>query len=86
MDFGQPHRVEPPPLGRVDLGERLGKGFFLTGAGRALKLVKHAKFERHSAFSFSPRGSDRAATRPASAVADGARTSGCRSMPVGPTH
>ncbi len=51
VDFGEPHRVEPPPFRRIDLREQLGKGGLLGGARRALKFMEHAEFERHYRFS-----------------------------------
>src|SRR4051794_32008702 len=47
MQLGQPHRVEAPALGRVDLLERLGEGVPFAAAWDGRKLVEHAKF--HSA-------------------------------------
>ncbi len=44
MQFGQPHHVEPEPLGRVDLLHRLVEGLALGPAGQRRKLVKHAEF------------------------------------------
>ena len=54
MDFGEPHRVEAPALGGVDLLERRGERRLLAHPGGALKLVKHAELERHPDFSLSP--------------------------------
>jgi hypothetical protein len=44
MQFGQPHRVETPALGRIDLLERLGEGVSFGAAGKGWKLVEHAEF------------------------------------------
>ena len=44
VELGQPHRIEPPALGRIDLRERLLKGLFLGSAGKGRKLVEHAEF------------------------------------------
>ena len=44
MQFGQPHHVEPEPLGGVDLVHRLVEGLALGPAGKRRKLVKHAEF------------------------------------------
>src|SRR5215469_15202740 len=52
MDFRQPHRVESPALGGVDLFEGGGKGLLVGHPSCPLKLVKHAEFERHLLFSF----------------------------------
>jgi len=54
VDFRQPHRIEPPALGSIDLVERGGERLLVGHSGGALKLVKHAELERHSYFSFSP--------------------------------
>ena len=48
MDFGQPHRVEPPALGGIDLLEGGGERLLVGRAGGPLKLVEHAELERHS--------------------------------------
>src|SRR5205085_4829875 len=48
MDFGQPHDVEAPTLGGVDLRHRLVKHLRLAAARHRRKLVKHAKFHRRS--------------------------------------
>ena len=55
VDLGQPHRVETPALGRIDLLERLGESRFLAHPRRALELVKHAELEPHRHFSLSDR-------------------------------
>ena len=62
MKLGQPHRIEPPLFGCVDLRKRLGKGGLGGGTRRALKLVKHAELECHSRFSLSPHRRDREAS------------------------
>ena len=46
MQLGQPHRVETPALGRIDLLESLGEGLFLAASGECRKLVEHAEFHR----------------------------------------
>ena len=48
MQLGQPHRIEPPALGRIDLLERLGECLLLGAAGQRRKLVKHAEFHVRS--------------------------------------
>ena len=48
MQLGEPHGIEPPALGRIDLGEGLRKSLRRPHAGRPLKLVKHAEFHRSS--------------------------------------
>src|SRR6266404_1587117 len=53
VEFGQPHRVESPTLGGIDLCERLGEGVRLALSRRALELMKHAELERHLLFSLS---------------------------------
>ena len=57
MDLGQPHRVETPALGGIDLLERGGERLFFGHPGGALKLVKHAELERHSLLLLAVRGS-----------------------------
>src|SRR5690349_14169743 len=47
MDLSQPHRIEPPALGRVDLLEGDPESVLLGRPGGPLKLVKHAELERH---------------------------------------
>ena len=47
VDLGQPHRIEPPALGRVDLLEGDPESVLLGHPGGPLKLVKHAELERH---------------------------------------
>ena len=47
MDLGQPHRVEAPALGRVDLLERGRERLLVADPGRPLKFVKHAELETH---------------------------------------
>src|SRR5579885_366617 len=47
MDFRQPHRIEPEPLGGVDLLERDGERLLLAHPGGALELVEHAELEAH---------------------------------------
>src|SRR5215217_3134970 len=47
MDLRQPHRIETPALGGIDLLERGGERFLVADPGRPLKLVKHAELERH---------------------------------------
>ena len=47
VDLGQPHRIETPALGGVDLLEGGREGLLVGGSGRPLKLVEHAEFERH---------------------------------------
>jgi hypothetical protein len=44
MEFGQPHHIEPQPLGRIDLFHRLVEGLGLASTGKRRKLVKHAEF------------------------------------------
>ena len=44
MQLGQPHRIEPPALGRIDLLERLLEGLSFGAAGERRKLVEHAEF------------------------------------------
>jgi len=53
VDFRQPHRVEPPALGCVDLVERGGERLLVGHSGGPLKLVEHAELERHLLFSLS---------------------------------
>src|SRR6516164_8446971 len=48
VDFRQPHRVEPPALGGIDLFERGGERLLVTHTGGPLKLVEHPELERHS--------------------------------------
>ena len=44
MQLGQPHRIETPALGRIDLLERLREGLSLGAPGQGRKLVEHAEF------------------------------------------
>jgi len=44
MELGQPHHIEPQPLGRIDLLERLVKGLALGSTRECRKLVKHTEF------------------------------------------
>ena len=53
VDFRQPHRVEPPALGCVDLAERGGERLLVGHPGGPLKFVEHAELERHLLFSLS---------------------------------
>src|SRR5215467_15616735 len=46
MQLRQPHRIETPALGRIDLFESLVEGLFFAAAGKSRKLVEHAKFHR----------------------------------------
>jgi hypothetical protein len=46
MDFGQPHDVEAPALGGVDLRHRLVEHFGLAAPRHRRKLVEHAEFHR----------------------------------------
>ena len=46
VQLGQPHGVEPPALGRIDLLEGLPKSLRRACTGRVLKLVEHAEFHR----------------------------------------
>jgi hypothetical protein len=39
--FGEPHHIEPPPLGGVYLLEREVEGYRFSAALRLLKFVKH---------------------------------------------
>ncbi len=48
VQLGQPHGVEAPALGRVDLRERVGEGLRGGFAGQRLKLVEHAEFHGSS--------------------------------------
>ena len=50
MEFGQPHHVEPEPLGGVDLFHGLVEGLALGPAGERRKLVEHAEFHDRSLF------------------------------------
>ena len=43
VQFGQPHDVEAPGLGGIDLGEGLGECARLRLTGRTLKLVEDAE-------------------------------------------
>ena len=56
MEFGQPHHIEPQPLGRVDLFHRLVEGLALGPTGKGRKLVKHAEF--HGVLSLAPRSAE----------------------------
>ena len=53
VEFGQPHRIEPPTLRGIDLRERLGESLRLALPRRTLELMKHAELERHLLFSLS---------------------------------
>ena len=44
MEFGQPHHIEAPALGRVDLREGFLEGLPLGSAGKGRELVEHAEF------------------------------------------
>jgi hypothetical protein len=44
VQFGQPHRVEPEALGRIDLLETAREGVALAAARHHRELVKHAEF------------------------------------------
>src|SRR5271163_1412022 len=48
MELRQPHHIETPALGRVDLCEAFHEGVLLGSAGKSRKLMEHAKF--HGAF------------------------------------
>src|SRR5215472_17070488 len=52
VDFGEPHRVEPPALGGIDFFKRGGERRLVGNPGGPLKLVEHAELERHRPFSF----------------------------------
>src|SRR5262245_48066505 len=54
MELGQPHNVEAPALGGVDLRKGFLKGLPLAAAGKSRKLVEHAEF--HDALLLSSRG------------------------------
>src|SRR5229473_2310040 len=47
MDLGQPHRIETPALGSIDLFEGDRERILVGHPGGALKLVEHAELERH---------------------------------------
>src|SRR5581483_6052600 len=47
VQLGQPHHVEPPALGGVDLLEGAGEGLRVALAGAPRKLVEDAELERH---------------------------------------
>ena len=63
MQLGQPHRVEAPALGRIDLLERLGEGVPFAAAGQGRKLVKHAEFHGANPFRMLLREPRRSITR-----------------------
>src|SRR5262249_27503656 len=44
MEFSQPHYVEAPALGGVDLRKGLLEGLPLRAAGEGRELVEHAEF------------------------------------------
>jgi len=48
MELGQPHHIEAPALGSIDLREGFLKSLSLAAAGKGRKLVEHAEF--HGAF------------------------------------
>ena len=52
MDFGQPHHIEAPALGGIDLRHALVERFRLAAPGQRRKLVKHAEFHRRSSEPF----------------------------------
>src|SRR6266849_4500364 len=54
MDLGQPHRIETPALGGIDLLEGDRKRVLVGHPGGALKLVEHAELERHNLPPSSP--------------------------------
>jgi hypothetical protein len=45
-ELGQPHHIEPQPLGRIDLLHRLVERLALGPTRKRRKLVKHAEFHR----------------------------------------
>jgi hypothetical protein len=46
MDLGEPDRVEPPPVGGLDLVERLGERRRLRLVGPTVEFVVDADFHR----------------------------------------
>ena len=44
MQFGQPHHIQPHPLGRIDLLHRFVEGLAVAPTRERRKLVKHAEF------------------------------------------
>jgi len=44
MEFGKPHHIQSPTLGRIDLREAFLKGVSLGSAGQSRELMKHAEF------------------------------------------
>jgi hypothetical protein len=44
MEFGEPHHIETPTLGRIDLREAFLKRVSLGSTGQSRELVEHAKF------------------------------------------
>src|SRR5215216_879592 len=71
MDLRQPHRIETPALGGIDLLERGGERFLVADPGRPLKFVEHAELERHRLPPFPAR--IRADTAGAAIIVVGAR-------------
>jgi len=44
MELGQPHHIEAPALGRIDLSKGFPEGFPLASPRQGRKLVEHAEF------------------------------------------